>query len=285
MAIKEMQGATPTTTLEGVRLSPRTTRIWLWLTAPIAVLLAIAAGSGLFVEGLYRDPPSLVAQATGQDVVTLMVALPALVIGAILASRGSEGGRLLWLGALGYAVYTYLTYAFGIRFNPMFLVYVALLGCSLYALFGGLATTNVQAVKTRFTERTPVKAASIFLAVVAILFYFVWLSEAVPAVLAGAVPQSVVEDETPTNVVHVVDMAWILPGMLLTAVWLWRKRAIGYVLAGALLTFLTLLVLAIVAMAVVEMSPYGAAGFGILSALSLGMLVWYLRGLKEKKKR
>jgi hypothetical protein len=32
----------------------------------------------------------------------------------------------------------------------------------------------------------------------------------------------------------VVDMAWILPGMLLTAVWLWRKQAIGYALAGAL---------------------------------------------------
>src|SRR5215208_1522571 len=115
MAIKEMQGATPTTTLEGVRLSPRTTRIWLWLTAPIALLLAVAAGSGLFVEGLYRDPPSLVAQAIGQDLVTLVVALPALVISAILASRGSARGHLVWLGVLGYVLYTYATYAFAIR--------------------------------------------------------------------------------------------------------------------------------------------------------------------------
>jgi hypothetical protein len=133
----------------------------------------------------------------------------------------------------------------------------------------------------RFTQRTPVKVASAFLAVVAILFYLVWLSEALPAVLVGEVPQSVVEDGTPTNVVHVIDMAWLLPGMLLTAAWLWRKRAIGYALAGALLTLLALLVLAIVAMAIVEMSLYAAAVFGILSTISLGMLVWYLRGLKE----
>jgi hypothetical protein len=284
MAIKEMENATPTTTVEGEKMDPRTTTtIWLWLTVPIAVLAAIAAGVGLFVENLYRDPPSLVAQAIAQDVITLVVALPALVIAAILASRGSERGQLVWLGVLGYVVYTYLTYAFGIRFNPMFLVYVALLGCSLYALIGGLATTDFEALKVTFAQKTPVKAASVFLAVVAVLFYLVWLSEAVPAVLMGEVPQSVVEDGTPTNVVHVVDMAWLLPGMLLTALWLWRKRAIGYALAGALLTLLALLVLAIVAMAVVDMSLYGAAVFGILSAISLGMLVWYLRGLKEQQ--
>jgi hypothetical protein len=48
------------------------------------------------------------------------------------------------------------------------------------------------------------------------------------------------------------------------------------------LTLLALLVLAIVAMAVVDMSQYGAAVFGVLSALSLGMVVWYLRGLEEE---
>jgi hypothetical protein len=243
--------------------------------------MAIAAGVGLFIEDLYRDPPSLVAQAIGQDVVTLVVAVPALVISAILASRGSERGRLVWLGVLGYVVYTYATYAFGIRFNPLFLVYLALLGCSLYALIGGLATTDFEALKARFTQRTPVKVVSVFLAVVAVLFYLVWLSEALPAVLAGGVPQSVVADGAPTNVIHVVDMALLLPGMLLAALWLWRKRAIGYVLAGALLTLLALLKLAIVAMAVLEMSLPVAAFFGILSAISLGMLVWYLRELKE----
>ena len=39
----------------------------------------------------------------------------------------------------------------------MFLVYVALLGLSLYTLIGGLATTEFEALKARFTERTPVR--------------------------------------------------------------------------------------------------------------------------------
>ena len=289
MAAKEMQSATLTTTGEEQRMSPRTTpRIWLWLTGPIAVLVAIAAGVGFFSYDIYRDAPINAAQAVGQDLITLVVALPTLVISAILALRGSRRAHLVWLGVLGYLVYTYMTYTLAIQFNPLFLVYVALLGCSLYALIGGLATTEFAGIKARFSRATPVKAVSIFLGVVAVVFYSMWLSEDVPALLAGGVPQGVIDGEAPTDVVHVLDMAWILPAVVLTAVWLWRGRALAYVLSGTLLSFLSLLVLAIMSMIVFQIL-YGVATavgiavvFGVVFSISLGMLVWYLRGLKEQ---
>jgi hypothetical protein len=56
MALDEMHNPMPTTTVEGER-GPRATTIWLWLTGPIAVLAAIAAGAGVFFEDLYRDAP------------------------------------------------------------------------------------------------------------------------------------------------------------------------------------------------------------------------------------
>jgi len=167
------------------------TQAWLWLTVPIAILLAIAAGSGFFVYSLYRDTTSFMAQAVGQDLVTLAVALPALIISAILAGRESQRAWLIWLGVLVYLVYLYAIAAFNVRFNPLFLVYVALLGCSLYALIGGIATTDLGGIKARFREKTPVKAVSIFLAVLVLLFYFLWLGEVVPALIMGDVPQSV----------------------------------------------------------------------------------------------
>ena len=70
------------------------------------------------------------------------------------------------------------------------------------------------------------KAVSIFLGVVAVLFYFMWLSETSLPCLPE-VPQGVIDGEAPTDVVHVLDMAWILPAMVLTAIWLWRGRALG----------------------------------------------------------
>jgi hypothetical protein len=264
---------------------------WLWLTVPIAVLLAVAAGGGLFVSGLYHDNDNLLAQALGQDLVSLVVVLPALMVSAWRARRGSTGAWLVWLGGIGYLVYSYVTYAFAIRYNALFLVYVALLGCSLYALIGGLAATDQAGIQAHFTPSTPVRGVSLYLAVVVVLFYLKWLSEIGPALLTGTVPQSVIDTGTPTNVVYVVDMAWLLPALAIAAVMLWRKQALGYTLAGALLTLLLLLVLAILSMALFQVrqgqseAVAGLVLFGALSAATLGMLAWYLRGLKASSIR
>lgn len=259
---------------------------WLWLTLPIGILTAIAAASGVFVGGLYRDSPTMVAQAIGQDAITLIVALPALVIAAVLSVRESLRARLVWLGVLVYLVYTYAGYAFAVRFNSLFLVYVALLGCALYALIGGLVRTDWERVRVGFGAWTPVKATSIFLAVIAILFYLIWLSDAVPAVLAGKPPRSLVETGTPTNFIHVLDMAWILPALLITAVKLWQRQPIGFALAAALLSFLALLALAILGMSVVMMRSGEplvvplVVIFAILFAASIGILIGHLRTLR-----
>ena len=266
--------------------SVRRTNVWLWLTFPIAILLTIAAGGGVFISGLYRDTPYFVAQAVGQDLISLVVVLPTLIVTAFLASRGSPRARLVWLGGLVYLVYTYVVAAFDVSFNSLFLVYVALLGCSLYALIGGLVTANMAGIKASFSEKTPAKAVSIYLAVLAVLFYFMWLSEIVPALMAGKIPQSIQDNGTPTNAVHVLDMAWVLPSFGITAVSLWRKQALGYTLAGAILSYGVLLVLAILSM-VVFMIREGhpvvvpqVVIFGALFVISLGMLIWYMKGLK-----
>ena len=84
-----------------------------------------------------------------------------------------------------------------------------------------------------------------------------------------------------------LDMARILPAAALTAIWLWQKRALAYALAGALLTFFSLLGLAITAM-MISMSfyaqlvaPFMAVVFGVVAAVSLYLTVWYLKGLKN----
>jgi hypothetical protein len=265
------------------------TQAWLWLTVPIAILVAIAAGSGLFVNGLYRDSPIfVVGQAVGHDLVTLVVALPALIVSVILAGRGSQRARLIWLGTLIYMVYSYLLISFTVRFNSLFLVYMALLGCSSYALIGGLATTDLEGEKARFTEKTPVKVVSIFLAVMVVLFSFYWLSEIVPALIAGDLPRLALWTETPTNPYYVLDLAWILPALGLTAIWLWRRRELGYTLAGALLTYTAVIGLAVMSETVFA-HRYGHPGdisgeiatFAISTVVTLCMLVWFLRGLRE----
>jgi hypothetical protein len=270
-----------------MRKSVKYTDVWLWLTLPITILLAIATTGGLFINGLYRDNPYFTVQAIGQDFVSLVVVLPILVVSAVLASRGSPHARLIWLGGLIYLVYTYVVAAFDVKFNSLFLVYVTVLGCSLYALIGGLLTTDLLAIKKCFTDKTPVRAVSIYLVVLAALFYFLWLREVIPALIAREIPQSIQENGTPTNGIHVLDMAWILPAFAITALSLWRKHALGYTLAGALLSYCVLLILAILSMVVFMMRgghPIAVPQviiFTILLTISLGMLIWYMKGLRS----
>jgi hypothetical protein len=260
--------------------------VWLLLSLPVTVLLTIAAGLGFFVRGLYRDTPFFGIQAVAQDFITLYVVVPAVAVSAWLAFRGSARGRLVWLGSIVYVVYSYVIDAFAVRFNPLFLVYIALLGCALYALIGGLVTTDMKDIQERFAGRAPVKSVSTFLALLAVTFYGVWLSEAVPAVVAGTVPPSVQQNRTPTNAVHVLDMAWMLPAFLVAAAQLARRTAVGYTLAGAALTFVALLGLAVLSIVAFMMREGYAVVvpqvilFGACVVISVGLLVWYLTALQ-----
>jgi hypothetical protein len=257
----------------------------LGLTVPLSVLLAVAAGSGVFIKGLYRDTPNLVAQAIGQDFISLAVVLPLMMIAAFIAGHGSLQARFIWLGAMAYLVYTYASFAFAIQYNPLFLVYLALLGCSLYALIFGLTSIDTSVVKRWDTEKIPTRAVSLYLAVLGIVFYFLWLSELIPELAAGVIPQSILDDKTPTNAVYVLDMAWILPSFGIAAVNLWRKHSLGYTLAGVLLPFFTLLAAAILSMAILQ-AREGTSDlivivfFGTLLASAVGMLAWYFKSLR-----
>jgi hypothetical protein len=264
--------------------------IWLKLTIPIAILLAIATAGGIFIHGLYRDNPYFTVQAVGQDFISLVVVLPTLIVTSMLARRGSVRAYLVWLGVLIYLVYTYVVATFDNNFNQLFLVYVALLGCSLYALIGGLATVNIPGIKACFGENSPARPVSVYLAVLAVLFYFLWLRDIVPALLIGAIPQSIQDNGTPTNAIQVLDMAWILPAFGIAAAMLWRKQALGYTLAGVLLSYAVQLLLAILSMVVfMQRGGFPVAVpqvviFGTISAISMAMLIWYMRGLNSPTK-
>ncbi len=69
-------------------------RIIIIASAIIAVLAIVAAGSGLFWNGLYKnDTKSGAVQEMGNDLVTLVVCVPLLLASAYYAAKGSLRGR------------------------------------------------------------------------------------------------------------------------------------------------------------------------------------------------
>jgi len=211
----------------------------------LAIAGALTAGVGSLV-GLARidriyggETESFIAQAVAQDLVNLVVVAPLLLITSLLARSGSPRAYLVWLGALAFTIYNYVIYTVSISFGPLFLVWVAALGFALFALIGGLIDIDADDVASHFT-RPRQRFAAIYLIVAAALFGFLWLSDIVPSLLDGTTPQGAAELNLPTNPVHVLDLAFFLPAVLIVGIQLLRKRPLGYLAGPGLLMFLIL---------------------------------------------
>src|SRR5437868_308807 len=157
------------------------------LSVALALLAAVAAATGLLAPSVYRDVPSWVAQARGQDLVTLVVVVPLMLIALMSARRGSTRAFLVWLGCVGYIAYSYAIYAFSAHFNSLFLVYVATFGIGTYTLVFGLAGIDAARVARAFGQRTPTRLVGIVLVAMSGLTALMWLGQDVPALMSGQV--------------------------------------------------------------------------------------------------
>jgi hypothetical protein len=263
---------------------------WLWLSIATAIVAAVGSVIGLAVGRIYSSlTPAFLPQAIAQDIANLAVAAPAMIILAALALRGSLRAYLLWLGVLAFTVYNYVIYTFSIPFGPLFLLWVAVLGLCLYALIGGVTAVDHRAIAACYASRRAVAVVAWFLIVIAVLFGLLWLSEDVPALLAGTRPQSVIDMALPTNPVHILDLAFFLPAVITTGVLLLKRRPLAYTVAPAFIVFLILTGVPILITPLVqavrgETANWGVVGpIGTLTVILLGMLIWLLATIRLYK--
>jgi hypothetical protein len=205
------------------------------LSAATAATMATVSAVGVFAtDWLYRDNPLITATFRGQDMVTLAVAVPLLLLGLVGEIRGSLPGRVLWLGMLFYAMYGYLFYAVAAAFNQFFLLYVATFGLPLYALLFSVPRLDLTQLGAAMGGRAARVVALTYTSVVAVGLSVLWVGISLSYLITGDVPQPIVDSGHPTGVVFAIDLVFLVPPMLLAAVWLARRRALGWVLAGVI---------------------------------------------------
>jgi hypothetical protein len=219
------------------------------LSFPLAALFAGASLGNILLPGAYRRETALwTAQGLGQDWVDLLVVVPALIVSATFALRGSRLSRLLLGGTLAYTAYSLVLYAFAVHFNSLFLVYTVALGLSFYAIVNIVVAFSREDVKSWFSLRAPVRTAGLFATLIGVAFYALWLSELIPALAAQVTPKSALDAGLITNPVQVLDVGIVLPAFMLSGIALFRRRPLGYWLAPMMLTFGVLMDLALVGM-------------------------------------
>lgn len=263
------------------RMNHRT--LWAGLTLLLAALLAAAAAVGVFVPDAYAlEHPNWAAQGIGQDAVDLFLVVPALLLCAWRIGRGSQNAAAVWQGLLLYIAYSYTLYSFFLHFGRFFLLYVALLGLSVHLLVA--SATSAANVRGVAPTRTQARLAGALLALSATLFALLWLREIVPAMATGVTPKSVLDVGMIVNPVHVLDLALVLPAMLLTAALLWRGHPRGGRYVVPLLVFMAAMGCALLGMSVAQhlrgfpLFPPPLVVMGLIVLASTATATWLLRG-------
>lgn len=279
-------------------LRPGTQHLQRWITALaslVAALGTVAAGVGIltawghvhrsFVSlrseavsiqggGIYaHDSVSGAAQAIGQDFVTLLVAVPLLLVASRMASTGSVRGQLMRAGALAYFAYTYLLLAFGATYNELFLVYVAVFSASAFGLVLGVVSIDSGRLPDHFSPRFARGRVGWALIGFGAVLALMWLGRIAPSLVAGTAPPGL--DNYSTLFVQAGDLGIVIPTAILAGSLLLRGQAFGYLLAPVMLVMASAFGLALLAMSAsmalggVEIAPVEVVIFSILALVFL----------------
>ncbi|HUL85784.1 MAG TPA: hypothetical protein VLX89_09780 [Actinomycetota bacterium] len=207
-------------------------RVAFVLAAAIAIAMVAASIVGLTVHGLYADSAWGREALRGGDLVSLLIAAPVLIAALVLAVRGSMRAQLVVIGMLAYTLYDYAYYTFGAAFNAAFLLHIALFSLSVFALACAIPGVDAVAVRDLLRSRGAARWVGGMLVVVGVLQGALWIF----VVLRFAVTGELLHDipVAGQHLVFALDLALLVPSLILAGVLLILGKPMGYVLGAAM---------------------------------------------------
>lgn len=243
------------------------------------VTSAIGETYEMAISGVYaNNAQRVVAEGVGWDIVTLVLAVPALLVTAWFVRQGSFRGRLFATGLLGYFFYAYLEYSVTWAFGPLFLLFVAIYAASFLGILGMIWSLATSGTGERLAEPFPRLGWAVLNLAMSGLLTASWLGRIrlalndEPGILLG---------ET-TLTVQALDLGLMVPISVIAAVLVLRRVEVGHLLAAAFgVTYLAMTV-AITAMLLsawavegtLEVAPVAIFGLAALSSLALVVLTY-----------
>lgn len=238
------------------------------LVVLITIFAALAAGFGIFSNfgpgvfeyetirgqtieiygiGIYQHMSADVAiQGIAQDYITLLLAIPLLIISLIGYRRNILQAKFILAGTLGYFLVTYLFYSAMGMYNIMFLPYFILLCLSFFGLFIILKSLIKIDILSLFSLKSPSKFVGWFLIINSVSIAFLWLNIIVPPLFDGTIYPAELNHYT-TLIVQGFDLGLLLPICFVSGFLLLKKKPEGYLYATIYLVFLSLLMTALTA--------------------------------------
>ena len=256
----------------------------------LAILISIVSLAGMLVNSFYaKESFNWQIQALGQDEIDLYVITPVLLMTGLNFSKNNRALTLLWAGTLLYVIYTFLIYCFDIHFNHLFPVYCLILCLSFYS-FAWFVYGQIR-YPSKFQNKEPryQKITGAYLVIISVLFYLLWYSEIISAIIRDTIPASVADSGLPTNPVHVIDISIFLPAMFITGLFTLKRKRMALMFANMFLCFFILMDITIAWLAIkmkqaaITPGPWLTIAMAVLALISL--LLFYLNTRESITKR
>lgn len=239
----------------------------------------------LYQQGLYyRDSVSVAAQGIASDFITLVIAIPVLLLSLVLYNKKSLKGKILLTGILGYFLYTYVSYVFLWNYNFMFLVYVMLMSLSMISFILMMTSYDYANFKNHFHDKTPLKLIGIFQIVIGAFVMMMWLGTIVGGLINNETP-SLLEHYT-TLVIQALDLGIVVPAAIISGILILKKDNLGYILSSVIIIKATMMFIAILGMIInqmisgVETDIFVTSMFTIFTVFSLFVMYKLLSNVK-----
>lgn len=252
------------------------------LSLVVALLLTLASVAGLLAPHTLYPTEELRYSFVSNDVVNLALGLPLLLGALALTRRGKLLALLFWPGALFYVTYNYIAYAVAMPLTWQFVLYLALVGLSAYAIFRLLKSIDGATVHARLAGAVPARFSGGVLVGLGALF-FLRAGAALVGALVGRTPAPPAE------------LAVLVADLLVTPLWviggaaLWRRRALGYVAGAGLLFQASMLFVALLVFFILQPFvagvPFPAEDFVVIFVMGLICFVpcgLFVRGVASR---
>lgn len=182
-------------------------------------------GTGIYAHDSYFKAPILI----GSDFTMLVFILPlSIMFFWKLQRKNNVENSINCLAILSLILYYAASICFGVTYNNLHLLYIALFGVSFYSVGYILAKLFSISIPNHFIFQYSIsKGMTIFLTISGICLFVAWLPDIVVSLINGK-PLGLIEVYT-TEITYVLDMGIISPMMFITLYLIKKKTFIGYV--------------------------------------------------------
>lgn len=244
----------------------------------LGVLILSLSVYSILVDSVYGTAERLSFRAT--DFSNLFFGVPYLLIGAYLLYAQKDVWLWVVPGALFYAAYVYLPYAIALEVSVLFLAYLLVIVVSLYLIIILLASQDYREFD-KVVLKAPVRLIT---GILLLLGVFVALRQSALAVAAvlNATSATLID-----RALWIDDLLLGCPPMILSAVYLIKRKGIGYVAGPAMLLCYGVLSLSLIPYFILEKLYTRAAfqwdGSIIIIGMALLCLVPFVRFMRWRK--